>query len=252
MPLAGFWTGPLAGISPEEGKMRRMVFMSIVLATAVSIGGCDRNRRNAANNPGTGAGAVGTSGENDRNKVSSKDKDFVHDLAIANMAEVDLGRLAVEKSANTEVKKFGQMMIDDHTKAGASLRMVASKYNIPAPSDLDDKHRRTHDKLAKLQGADFDREYMEAMVDGHEDVLDKLSSRVDQATLSEWRAEQVDRLSGKKVEAQAKAIAILPEKSDNEVTMAVNEWAADAYPIVFAHLEAAKVLREAVKKRLTH
>jgi putative membrane protein len=129
---------------------------------------------------------------------------------------------------------------------------VASKHNIQVPSDVDAKHRDLADKLSKLQGADFDREYMDAMVDGHEDVLDTLGKRVDQTTLREWQSEMADRLSGKKVVAQAREILILPEKSDNPVTMDLNQWAATGYPIVRAHLDAAKVLADALKKRTSN
>jgi hypothetical protein len=44
---------------------------------------------------------------------------------------------------------------------------------------------------------------------------------------------------------------VLPEKSDNPNTQAVNQWAADLYPVAYAHLQAAKALRDGVKKRAT-
>jgi predicted outer membrane protein len=194
--------------------MTRMGFLSIALTAFVAIG-C--NRSSTATN-----GSIGTTGNTDRNEVKAADKASVNDLIIANMAEVELGKLAVERGASSEVKKFGQMMIDDHTKAGDKLKSVASAQNIPVPTDLDDKHRDLRDKLAKLSGSAFDREYMAAMVEGHEGVADKLESRIDSAKLA--------------------------EKSDNVVTMAVNEWAAEAYPVVQKHLEAAKVLDEALKR----
>jgi putative membrane protein len=216
-----------------------MGFLSIALAAFVAIG-C--NRSSTASN-----GSVGTSGDTDRNEVKAADKTFVNDMIIANMGEVELGKLAVERSSNAEVKKFGQMMIDDHTKAGDKLKAVASAHNIPIPTDLDSKHRDLRDRLAKLNGSAFDHEYMEAMVDGHKDVADKLESRIDTAKLAEYKAQLADRLAGKKVEERAEVIAVLPEKSDNVVTMAINEWAAQTYPVVQAHLEAARVLDKALK-----
>jgi len=141
-----------------------MGFLSIALAIVV-VAACDKsNRRDVADAHGAGnPAAVGTSGA-DRNKVSRGDQDFVQELTIANMAEVELGRMAGERSANAEVKKFGQMMVDDHTAAGEKLKGIASRYSVTAPTALDDKHRDLRDKLAKLNGADFDREYMDAMV----------------------------------------------------------------------------------------
>ena len=103
------------------------------------------------------------------------------------MAEVELGKMAAERSTNAEVKKFGQMMVDDHTAAGDKLKAVASQHNIPVPTALDETHRDLRDKLAKLQGADFDREYMNAMVDGHEAVASEIESRIDRADLAKWK-----------------------------------------------------------------
>ncbi len=153
--------------------MKRYGFLSIALAAAITLG-CNSKNSNEANsaNPPAG-GAVGTAGSE---SVKSGDKDFVHDLAIANTAEVELGRMAAERAANPEVKQFAQMMVDDHTKANTELMAIASQHNVPAPNELDDKHRDLRDKLAKYQGMEFDREYIDAMVDGHGDVVDKLGS----------------------------------------------------------------------------
>jgi hypothetical protein len=90
---------------------------------------------------------------------------------------------------------------------------------------------------------------MDAAVDGHEQVLDMLEPRVDEARLAEYKAEIADRLAGRKAVERAEVVAIIPEKSDNPLTMSLNEWAAAAYPIVQAHLDAARVLKIAIDKR---
>lgn len=230
--------------------MKRYGFLSIALAAAVTIG-CNSNARNDANatNPSNG-GAVGTAGS-EENKVSNSDKDFVKDLSTANTAEIDLGRIAADRAANPEVKKFAQMMVDDHTKANDDLTTVASQHSIPMTNELDDTHRDLRDKLSKLQGMEFDREYIDSMVDGHEKVLDKLGSRVDKDTLDKWKAHSKDT-AGNKVKTEVEAVTILPEKSDNPVTMGLNEWAAKAYPIVSAHLDSAKKIQDTLKKRSTN
>jgi putative membrane protein len=167
------------------------------------------------------------------------------------MAEVELGRMATERAANPEVKKFGQMMVDDHTAAGNKLTAIrdAVQHSLSRPPST----RSTpslRDKLAKLQGAEFDREYMAAMAEGHETVAGKLESRIDKTDLGKWKTEAAD-MSGKKTVERAKATAIRPEKSDDIVTMSLNEWAATAFPVVQAHLEAAKALNKG-QKRMTN
>lgn len=222
--------------------MKRIAILAVAAMTTFGIA-CNTDRRDAAN-----SGTVGTAGSTD---VSRGDRDFVNDVAIANMAEIELGKLAAGRAVNAEVKRFGQMMVDDHTAAGAKLKTVATSHHIPLPTDIDDKHRDLRERLSKLQGAEFDREYMKAMVDGHEDVIDKLESRIDKERLAEYKAKYATP-GGRKTDEEIKVDAVMPENSDDRVTMAVNQFAADAYPIVFAHLQKAKALDETVKKNTTN
>jgi putative membrane protein len=89
------------------------------------------------------------------------------DAAQGGTAEVELGKLAAQKAKDPEVKKFGQMMVDDHSKANKEMQDLAKKKNVTLPTDLG-KHQSTLDKLKGLSGADFDKEYVEEMVDDHE------------------------------------------------------------------------------------
>jgi putative membrane protein len=175
--------------------MKRYGFLSIALVAAVTIG-CNANDHKDVNAGNPAGSAVGTAGTEGRNAVSGGDKDFVKDVSAANMAEVELGRMAADHGVSPEVKKFGQMMVDEHTKAGDKLAAVASQHSIAMAPELDDTHRDLRDKLAKLHGADFDREYIDAMVDGHNDVLDKLGSRVDKKSLEEYKTNIADKVTG--------------------------------------------------------
>jgi len=234
--------------------MKRIVFLPVVLASAMALACSDTNRNNgsATNGTGSNGSAVGTTGDADRTRVTAGDKDFVHDIAIANLAEVELGKMAVAQASNANVKKFGQMMIDDHTKAGTKLRAVARQYNLPVPDQLDQRQRDLRDRLAALKGTEFDREYVSAMVDGHETVLDKLESRTDKAELANWKARRANPATGKKEKVEVDTLTVVPEKSENAATMSINQWAADAYPVVYAHFEAAKDANADLKKRMTH
>ena len=90
------------------------------------------------------------------------------------------------------------------------------------------------------------------MVDGHQDVLDKLGSRVDKESLENYKAKTTDQATGAKVKQEVEATAITPEKSDNAITASINQWAATSYPVVQAHLQAAKTIQNTFKKRMTN
>jgi len=223
--------------------MRRNGVLMIALVAALCVGCRGDDRR-------TETGAVGTAGAAS-DKVSRGDKDFVHDAAIAGMAEVELGKIVSERATEPEVKKFGQMMVSDHTEGGIKLKAIATENTIEWPAQLDDKHRDKIDDLGKKQGVEFDRDYIAAMVDGHEDMIDKLESRIDKKNLAEWKTQMADRPAGKEVKEQGKVIAILPEKSDDLVTMRINEWAASVYPTAYAHLQKAKQIDSDLKRKHT-
>jgi len=220
--------------------MRNAGLAVAALALALTVG-C--NKDSGSTTDGT---AVGTAGRSD-NGVSSGDRDFVRDVATMNTAEIELARLATAQGAGADVKQFAQMMVTDHNGAGEKLKMYAAQHNIEVPAQLDDKHRDLSTKLAEKRGLEFDRAYADAMVDAHQDFVDKLESRIDKDTLTRATADNKNA-----PDASVKATAVMAEKSDNPNTMALNEWAAATYPVAYAHLEAAKDLRDGVRKRSTN
>src|SRR3982751_107773 len=202
------------------------------------------NKDNTANKNANGS-TVGTAGRTD-NSVSSGDRDFVRDVAAMNMAEIELGRLASQRAAGSEVKQFAQMVVTDHTQSGEKLKQFASQHGIEVPAQIEDKDRDLREKLSSKQGMDFDKEYADAMVDRHQALVDKLEARIDKNTITRGSSDNPNGPDGK-----VKAQAVLPEKSDDANTMALNEWAAATYPVAFAHMQAAKDLRDGVRKRST-
>lgn len=92
---------------------------------------------------------------------------FMNAAAAGNMAEIELGKMAVQKAQNADVKAFGQKMIDDHSKALDELKQLAAQKKVMLPPDVMPESKQLMDKLSKLSGADFDKEYVKAMVEDH-------------------------------------------------------------------------------------
>lgn len=119
---------------------------------------------------GTATAQKGANADTPTNAVSSQtkgDMKFAREAALGGMTEVQLGRLAVQKSSNDKVKEFGQRMVDDHSKAGDQLKSIAAKDNITLPSELDAKHKAVVDRFSKMSGTEFDRVYVRDMVKDH-------------------------------------------------------------------------------------
>jgi putative membrane protein len=114
-----------------------------------------------------------SAGQSDRASKSTlkaneaPDHTFVVKAAEGGLAEVDLGQLAADKASSEDVKKFGQRMVTDHSKANDELKALAQQKNITLPTEVDAKDKATHDRLAKMSGAAFDKAYMQHMVADH-------------------------------------------------------------------------------------
>ena len=117
---------------------------------------------------------------------SAKDSiKFAPTAAQGGLAEVELGRLAVQRAADPAVKEFGQRMVTDHSRANAELKAVAARKNIQLPTDLSSSQKSTMDKLSKLSGAEFDREYMSDMVKDHETDVKEFETQAKEGTDTE-------------------------------------------------------------------
>ena len=101
-------------------------------------------------------------------KATASEKAFIKKAADGGMTEVELGQLAAEKGGSDEVKDFGNRMVKDHSKINDNLKEVAGKMNVEVPSKISAKHHATIEKMSAMSGAEFDKEYVKAMVKDHE------------------------------------------------------------------------------------
>ncbi len=120
--------------------------------------------------------------------VTGGDLAFMNAAAPGGMAEVELGKLAVSIAQNAEVKAFAQKMIEDHSKAGEELKRLAAQKKVMLPPDVLPTHKEIMDKLSKLSGADFDKEYVKAMVAAHEKDVTAFESVANGATDADVKA----------------------------------------------------------------
>ncbi len=107
-------------------------------------------------------------------KLASADQTMLKNIAQANIAEVESGKLAVEKSQNEEVKKFAQMMVDDHSKALSDVQKLAEAKSVTLPTDPDVKHKAVMLEFKALSGKTFDSRYVKQAGVGDHEATDKL------------------------------------------------------------------------------
>ena len=118
------------------------------------------------------SGAMGSSGGAAGAMASKGDSKLMTDLAHGNIAEIEAGKMALEKSQNDTVKKFAQQMVDDHTAALTELQLLAQAKGVKLPEDVGPKHKTMAAALKAASGNAFDRQYMKgAGVADHQQTI---------------------------------------------------------------------------------
>jgi putative membrane protein len=112
----------------------------------------------------------------------SSDQEFIAKAAQANIAEVELGKLAQSKASSNEVKNFASRMVSDHQQALNDLKGVAEKEKVAFPTTADPKSHALKDRLEKLSGPAFDRAYIDAMVKDHRADIAEFKAQSQKAT----------------------------------------------------------------------
>ncbi len=96
------------------------------------------------------------------------DQVFVIRATLGGAAEIELGRLAEQKTRNDAVREFARHMIRDHSRADNALSRLDERNGISVPEELDAKQREVSDALSRLSSPEFDIEYMRAQVQNHQ------------------------------------------------------------------------------------
>lgn len=195
--------------------MKKLSYAMMIAVAAFAFQGCNSGTKDAKENADslnktkdTTTNVAATGGI----AVTSDDAKFATDAANGGMAEVALGKLAQQKAVNAQVKNFADMMVTDHTKANDELTAIAKEKNITLPATVDADHQKKMEDLSKLSGKDFDKAYVDAMVDGHKKTLDLMQNAA---------------------------------KNCSDTTL--KAFAAKTAPVVQMHLDAIKKIHDAIK-----
>ena len=97
----------------------------------------------------------------------SMDKAFVKKALEGNMAEIQMGQLALQKSSDDQVKQLAQRMVDDHGKMQDQLKPVAEQMGVKVPDGPSKGQMKKMDKMKSLSGDAFDQAYIKDMVKDH-------------------------------------------------------------------------------------
>jgi len=104
--------------------------------------------------------------------ISPSTPDFVKQVAISDMFEIESNKLG-EQKGNAAERSFASQMVKDHTKTSNELKQLVSSGKVKAelPAALDSAHQSKLDKLKSKTGKDFSSDFSSMQKDAHEDAV---------------------------------------------------------------------------------
>lgn len=154
------------------------IFTSTLLAAGLTLVALPSfaDTPNSANSPNTVSAQPAAT-------VPQKAGEILETLIVINTNEINAAKLALKKSNNAEVKQFAKLMETQHGQNLQQTRKLSKVLKI-APvtsaksSLLQAAGKQELNKLAALQGDAFDKAYINAMVQGHADVLKLINNEL--------------------------------------------------------------------------
>src|SRR5665213_182262 len=163
-------------LKPQKNIMKKLSMLMVVVPAAWLLQACNGGSNSKVSDSTASVAKDATSVRETVKADTSKmnavadtgDVKFAAEAASGGMTEVALGKIAEEKGVNPRVKKFGAMMVTDHSKANDKLKALAKSKNIALPAAPNAGDQNTIDKLSQKSGKDFDDAYVSDMIDDHQ------------------------------------------------------------------------------------
>jgi len=175
--------------------MRPMIFAAVLAATSLPAA----TAFSQGNPPQPGAEAKGAA-------LAKEDREFINKAGLAGLYEVRVGQLAAQRAQSSDVKQLAQKIVDEHTAVNVRLQKLAQQKGLSLPSQLDKKHQDKIDSLSKKTGVDFDKAFVDEMIDDHKshiDDFDKAAKESKEPDMKEFAAATLPTLREHLQTAQA-------------------------------------------------
>lgn len=146
---------------------------------ALGLAACGQNSETASNTPALLTTSSANTEPNPMSSPAETDakvnaaQEFVNAAGQAGLLEIQTSKMALDRSNNSDVKTFAQMMMDQHTQAAEGLKAAAAAAALaPPPDTLDEAHVRKVSDLTENRPSDaFDADYMKMQIDAHTEAI---------------------------------------------------------------------------------
>ena len=154
--------------------MKNRILLPVAVLSALLAAGCRNNESTTINDTapdsssGTRSSTTTGSTGGTVSTMSGADKEFVIKAGQGGIAEVSMGRMAMEKASHADVKAFGQRLVTDHGMANQELATLATIKGLALGTEPGKEQKEAAEHLSKVSADDFDRMFVKHMVEDHD------------------------------------------------------------------------------------
>lgn len=140
--------------------------------------------RGTATGNASGTGAAGRENRDlyaptGESSLPRAERRFLRDVSRLNEKELTLSREAAERATNADVKAFAAEMVREHEEASREFMPMSTRKGFSPDPEVRSDLQKMRQKWAEKTGGDYDKAYIETMIDAHEDTIDALENGVD-------------------------------------------------------------------------
>ena len=117
--------------------------------------------------------------------LSDTEQKYLQGVVSANLGEIAMSYLAIEKSASNDVKSYALDVIDEHTKTMKKILEIASRHNafLALEPDLS-----AYNNLLKPGGEEFDKAYLAESQRMNQEATSKLEPLTSQINAADVKS----------------------------------------------------------------
>ncbi|HYH48725.1 MAG TPA: DUF4142 domain-containing protein [Acidimicrobiia bacterium] len=138
--------------------------------------------------------ATGNAARAQTDTISDQDKTFLKGQQETNIAEVALGKVAMERATSEKVRSLASTLVTEHQQVMELNRALSTKLGLPVPEQPSAELLATAEKVKAQTGAAFDAAYVAAQVEGHTKSVSKAQEEIASGSHPEVKAFATDYL----------------------------------------------------------
>ncbi|MBO3461360.1 MAG: DUF4142 domain-containing protein [Aetokthonos hydrillicola CCALA 1050] len=126
-----------------------------------------QNTPGTMSEPSSGTTSAPNTTNSGSSSLSALDKEFMTKAAQSDNTEIQISKLALQKSQDKTVRNFAQEMIRDHTNSSNQLKQIAERKGFTLPKGVGADNQALVTGLKNTSGSQFNRAYMQGQIQAH-------------------------------------------------------------------------------------